>query len=183
MRTLPSSSLTVPDVQISRFRFFMEELCPRGCNDGRSGLPAEGGAVRVQRPVFGPISFTLAPTRGDYGHAVRGATTCPDLGRICARLRSAGISGSRKFWWWRRRSFARVELTGTSWLRQTRRGRNPAPLFLWPITPARPPHRRACGDGDLFRSLRSFAWFASPFSYCLRKALLKIHDGHARSDR
>ena len=26
MRTLPSSALTVPDVQISRFRFFMEEL-------------------------------------------------------------------------------------------------------------------------------------------------------------
>jgi Tripartite tricarboxylate transporter family receptor/Transposase IS116/IS110/IS902 family len=35
MRTLPSSSLTVPDVQISRFRFFMEELCSRGCSDGR----------------------------------------------------------------------------------------------------------------------------------------------------
>jgi hypothetical protein len=31
----------VPDVQISRFRFFMEELCSRGCSDGRSGLPAE----------------------------------------------------------------------------------------------------------------------------------------------
>jgi hypothetical protein len=49
MRTLPSSSLTVPDVQISRFRFFMEELCSRGCSDGRSGLPAEGGALGVQR--------------------------------------------------------------------------------------------------------------------------------------
>src|ERR1700692_2678774 len=49
MRTLTSSSLTVPDVQISRFRFFMEELCSRGCSDGRSGLPAEGGALGVQR--------------------------------------------------------------------------------------------------------------------------------------
>ena len=33
-----------PDVQISRFRFFMEELCSRRCSDGRSGLPAEGDA-------------------------------------------------------------------------------------------------------------------------------------------
>ena len=39
---LPASSLTVPDVQISRFRFFMEELRSRRCSDGRSGLPAEG---------------------------------------------------------------------------------------------------------------------------------------------
>jgi hypothetical protein len=46
---LPSSSLTVPDVQISRFRFFMEEFCSRRCSDGRSGLPAEGDAVGVQR--------------------------------------------------------------------------------------------------------------------------------------
>jgi hypothetical protein len=37
---LPSSSLTVPDVQLSRFRFFMEEFRSRRCSDGRSGLPA-----------------------------------------------------------------------------------------------------------------------------------------------
>src|SRR6266436_6159879 len=44
MRMLPSSSLTDPDVQDSRVRFFMEELCSRRCSDGRSGLPAEGDA-------------------------------------------------------------------------------------------------------------------------------------------
>src|SRR5450756_1944374 len=49
MRMLLSSSLTVPDVQFSRFRFFMEELCSRRCSDGQSGLPAEGDAVGVQR--------------------------------------------------------------------------------------------------------------------------------------
>src|ERR1700687_791453 len=45
MRMLPS----VPDVQISRFRFFMEEFRSRRCSDGRSGLPAEGDAVGVKR--------------------------------------------------------------------------------------------------------------------------------------
>jgi hypothetical protein len=30
---LPPSSLTVPDVQISRVRFFMEELCSRRCSE------------------------------------------------------------------------------------------------------------------------------------------------------
>src|ERR1017187_6978118 len=78
MRTLPSSSLTVPDVQISRFRFFMEGLCSRGCSDGRSGLPAEGGAVGVQRtgswgtdpaipprqPFFCQILATLTGVKG-----------------------------------------------------------------------------------------------------------------------
>jgi hypothetical protein len=56
---LPSSSLTVPDVQISCFRFFMEELCSRRCSDGRSGLPAEGDApaalfrtVETARPTL-----------------------------------------------------------------------------------------------------------------------------------
>src|ERR1035438_1401496 len=44
MRMLPSSSLTVPDVQLSRFRFFMEEFRSRRCSDGRSGLPAGGDA-------------------------------------------------------------------------------------------------------------------------------------------
>jgi hypothetical protein len=48
MRTLPSSSLTVLDVQISRFRFFVEELCSGGCSDGRFGLLAEGDALGVQ---------------------------------------------------------------------------------------------------------------------------------------
>jgi len=48
MRMLPSSSLTVPDVQVSRFRFFMEEFCSRRCSDGRSGLPAEDAALGVQ---------------------------------------------------------------------------------------------------------------------------------------
>jgi hypothetical protein len=32
-----------------RFRFFMEEFRSRRCSDGRSGLPAEGDAVGVQR--------------------------------------------------------------------------------------------------------------------------------------
>ena len=45
----PPSSLTDPDVQISRFRFFMEEFRSRRCTDGRSGLPAAGDAVGVQR--------------------------------------------------------------------------------------------------------------------------------------
>src|SRR5579864_2808829 len=49
MRMLPSSSLTDPDVQVSRFRFFMEEFRSRRCSDGRSGLPAEGDAVGVRR--------------------------------------------------------------------------------------------------------------------------------------
>jgi hypothetical protein len=40
--------VTDPDVQISRFRFFMEEFRSRRCNDGRSGLPAAGDAVGVQ---------------------------------------------------------------------------------------------------------------------------------------
>src|SRR5450759_1501782 len=49
MRMLPPTSLTVPDVQFSRFRFFMEELCSRRCSDGRCGLPAEDDVVGVQR--------------------------------------------------------------------------------------------------------------------------------------
>ena len=44
---LPSSSLTDPDVQDSRVRFFMEEFRSRRCSDGRSGLPAEGDAFEV----------------------------------------------------------------------------------------------------------------------------------------
>src|SRR5438132_1445025 len=35
--------------ELSRFRFFMEELCSRRCSDGRSGLSAEGDAVGVQK--------------------------------------------------------------------------------------------------------------------------------------
>ena len=46
---LPSSSLTDPDVQFFRFRFFMEELRSRECSDGRSGLLAEGDALGVRR--------------------------------------------------------------------------------------------------------------------------------------
>jgi hypothetical protein len=45
---LPSSSLTVPDVQLSRFRLFMEEFRSRRCSDGRSGLPAVGDAFGAQ---------------------------------------------------------------------------------------------------------------------------------------
>src|SRR5271169_6773645 len=56
MRMLPSSSLTVPDVQISRFRFFMEELGSRKCSDGRSGLPAEGDALGEQLGVDDQLS-------------------------------------------------------------------------------------------------------------------------------
>src|SRR5450759_3645982 len=65
MRMLLSSSLTVPDVQFSRFRFFMEELCSRRCSDGQSGLPAEGDAVGDldrQRPIHEPARFELYPT-------------------------------------------------------------------------------------------------------------------------
>ena len=41
---LPPSPLADPDVQISRFRFFTEELRSRLCTDGRSGLLAVGDA-------------------------------------------------------------------------------------------------------------------------------------------
>jgi hypothetical protein len=47
---LPSSSLTVPDVQVSRFRFFMEELRSRRCSDGQSAPPAEGEECREPAP-------------------------------------------------------------------------------------------------------------------------------------
>jgi hypothetical protein len=43
----PVSVFTVPDLQVSRFRFFMEELRSRRCSDGQSGLPAEGDALGV----------------------------------------------------------------------------------------------------------------------------------------
>jgi hypothetical protein len=33
----PARSGISPDVQVSRFRFFMEEFCSRRCSDGRSG--------------------------------------------------------------------------------------------------------------------------------------------------
>ena len=46
---LPSSSLTVPDVQFSRFRFFTRELRSRRCSDGRSGLRAKGDVLGAQR--------------------------------------------------------------------------------------------------------------------------------------
>ena len=66
MRMLPPSSLTVPDVQVSRVRFFMEELCSRRCSDGRSGRPAEGDALGAQRTGFwgtdsyGPVATAIS---------------------------------------------------------------------------------------------------------------------------
>ena len=66
MRMLPPSSLTVPDVQISRVRFFMEELCSRRCSDGRSGRSAEGDALGAQRTGFwrtdpyGPVATAIS---------------------------------------------------------------------------------------------------------------------------
>jgi hypothetical protein len=63
---LPPSSLTVPDVQISRVRFFMEELCSRRCSDGRSGRPAEGDALGAERTGFwrtdpyGPVATAIS---------------------------------------------------------------------------------------------------------------------------
>ena len=62
---LPPSSLAVPDVQVSRVRFFMEELCSRRCSDGRSGRPAEGDALGAQRTGFwgtdsyGPVATAI----------------------------------------------------------------------------------------------------------------------------
>ena len=79
----PSSSLTVPDVQISRFRFFMEELCSRRCSDGRSGLPAEGDAVGVQRTgswgtdFYGPAATaTSARSLRPDGRTSLGVESC-----------------------------------------------------------------------------------------------------------
>jgi hypothetical protein len=46
---LPSSSLTDPDVQFSRFRFFTGELRSRRYSDGQSGLPAEDDALGAQQ--------------------------------------------------------------------------------------------------------------------------------------
>jgi hypothetical protein len=43
-RQASSNFLRSPDVQISRFRFFTEELRSRLCTDGRSGLLAVGDA-------------------------------------------------------------------------------------------------------------------------------------------
>src|SRR6516165_2907060 len=57
MRMLPSSSLTVPDVQLSRFRFFMEEFRSRRCSDGQSGLPAEGDVFNMQSWSFSSVCF------------------------------------------------------------------------------------------------------------------------------
>jgi hypothetical protein len=55
---LPSSSLTDPDVQFSRFRFFTRELRSRRYSDGRYGLPAERlrgptATSRICRPKLG----------------------------------------------------------------------------------------------------------------------------------
>jgi len=54
---LPSSSLTVPDVQLSRFRFFMEEFRSRGCNDGRFGLPAGVAIEHIRTLAGGYVGF------------------------------------------------------------------------------------------------------------------------------
>src|SRR5271169_2803606 len=89
MRMLPSSSLTVPDVQISRFRFFMEELGSRKCSDGRSGLPAEGDAVGEQRTgSWGADSYDPAAT------AISARSSQPD-GRTSLGVESCLLCRSR----------------------------------------------------------------------------------------
>ena len=70
---LPSSSLTDPDVQISRFRFFMEELRSRQCSDGRSGLPAEGEALGAQR-----IGSWGTDSYGSVATAISARSSRPD---------------------------------------------------------------------------------------------------------
>jgi hypothetical protein len=45
---LPSSSLTVPDVQISRFRFFMKSFAREGVAMDDPGYRQKGGALGVQ---------------------------------------------------------------------------------------------------------------------------------------
>ena len=92
---LPSSSLTDPDVQISRVRFFMEEFCSRRCSGGRSGLPAEGDAAGGQRtgswgtapydpaaPTTSARSATALLLAGPDGGFYVGATLSPNGGDV-----------------------------------------------------------------------------------------------------
>src|SRR6516165_4413503 len=83
MRTLPSSSLTDPDVQVSRVRFFIEEFCSHRCSDGRSGLPAEGDAVGGQRTgswgtvLYDPVApATSARSSRPDGRTSLGVDSC-----------------------------------------------------------------------------------------------------------
>jgi hypothetical protein len=83
-RVSGAQSLTDPDVQISRFRFFTGEPRSQWCNDGQFGLLAKGDALGAQctgasgadsrkayvfvRAVFRPRSNRLL-TRGSARNA------------------------------------------------------------------------------------------------------------------
>ena len=87
---LPPSSLTVPDVQVSRVRFFMEELCSRRCSDGRSGRPAEGDALGAQRTGFWGTTPTV-PSRQPFLPDRRDLTGVPAYSSKVARYAVVGI--------------------------------------------------------------------------------------------
>jgi tripartite-type tricarboxylate transporter receptor subunit TctC len=55
------ASLTVPDVQVSRFRFFMEEFCSRRCSDGVGTSPHLSG--ELFKAMTG-VSLVHVPYRG-----------------------------------------------------------------------------------------------------------------------
>ena len=68
---LPPPPLTVPDVQISRIRFFTGEFRSQRCNGGRSGLLVEGDAsqgipqsLQVRRGHHGPKRYLSISTPG-----------------------------------------------------------------------------------------------------------------------
>ena len=110
MRMLPPSSLTVPDMQVSRVRFFMEELCSRRCSDGRSGQPAEGDVVGVQRTGFwgtdscGPVATAIsARSSQPDGRTSLFVESCP----LC-RSRHSGPASSRSDG----RAYRRVRVRG-----------------------------------------------------------------------
>src|SRR5580704_12709472 len=88
MRMLPSSSLTVPDVQLSRFRFFMEEFRSRRCSDGRAGLLAGGDAFGAQR-----IGSNGADSRDPAATTISAKSSRPD-GRTILFVESCPICRS-----------------------------------------------------------------------------------------
>src|SRR5271166_2143490 len=98
MRMLPPSSLTVPDVQVSRVRFFMEEPCSRRCSDGRSGRPAEGDALyKASAPFDTDPMVSSAHTAqwcpsSESADRCLGAKAADRLLEICDRRGCAGRS-------------------------------------------------------------------------------------------
>src|SRR5450759_414953 len=72
MRMLSSSSLTDPDVQFFRFRFFTGELRSRRYSDGQSGLPAEDDALGAQRSAVDMFVVATATFRLLYAVIVLG---------------------------------------------------------------------------------------------------------------